>query len=81
MARNWDYTGKQVIHPAQVAPVQEAFTPDDASIDKARQLVEAFEAYQKEGKGAFGLDGQMVDMPLVKAAQGVLDRARAAGRL
>ena len=74
------YTGKQVIHPAQVGPVQEAFSPNDASIEKARHLVTAFEAHQKEGRGAFALDGKMIDMPLVKAAQGVLERARAAGK-
>jgi citrate lyase beta subunit len=75
------FTGKQVIHPAQVSPVQEAFTPDEAAIERAKRLVEAFESHQKEGKGAFGLDGQMIDMPLVKAAQNVLERARAAGKL
>ena len=75
------YTGKQVIHPAQVGPVQEAFTPDDDSIAKAKRLVEAFEAHQKEGRGAFGLDGQMIDMPLVKSAQNVLERAKAAGKI
>ena len=74
------YTGKQVIHPAQVGPVQAAFTPDDESIEKARRLVAAFEAHQKEGRGAFALDGKMIDMPIVKAAQGVLERARAAGK-
>jgi len=74
------YTGKQVIHPAQVRPVQEAFTPDEAAIEKAKRLVEAFEAHQREGKGAFALGGKMIDMPLVRAAQGVLDRARAAGK-
>jgi citrate lyase beta subunit len=75
------FTGKQVIHPAQVRPVQEAFTPDDDSIAKAGRLVEAFESHQKGGRGAFALDGKMIDMPLVKAAQGVLARARAAGRI
>jgi citrate lyase beta subunit len=74
------YTGKQVIHPAQVGPVQEAFTPNDESIENARRLLEAFGAHQKDGKGAFALDGKMIDMPLVKAAQGVLERARAAGK-
>ena len=74
------YTGKQVIHPAQVGPVQEAFTPDDVSIKNASCLVAAFEAYQKEGKGAFAMEGKMIDMPLVKAAQGVLERAHAAGK-
>ena len=74
------FSGKQIIHPNQIAPVQEAFTPDDASIAKARRIVEGFESHQKEGKGAFALDGQMIDMPLVKNAQKVLERARAAGK-
>jgi citrate lyase subunit beta-like protein len=75
------YSGKQIIHPNQVAPVQEAFTPDDESIAYAKRLVDAFESHQKEGKGAFALDGQMIDMPLVKNAQKVLERARAAGKI
>jgi citrate lyase subunit beta-like protein len=74
------YAGKQVIHPAQVAPVQEAFTPPAGAIEYARNLVRAFEAHQKEGRGAFALDGRMVDLPLVRAAQNVLARAAAAGR-
>jgi citrate lyase beta subunit len=75
------FSGKQIIHPNQVAPVQEAFTPDDESISNAKRLVEAFEAHQKEGRGAFALGGQMIDMPLVKNAQKVLARARAAGKI
>jgi citrate lyase beta subunit len=75
------YTGKQIIHPNQVAPVQEAFTPDDEAIAHARRLVEAFEEHQAKGSGAFALDGKMIDMPLVKAAQNVLARAKAAGKL
>ncbi len=75
------YAGKQVIHPAQVAPVQEAFTPDDDAIARARQVVEDFEAHQKQGIGAFALDGKMIDMSLVKAAGSVLERARAAGKI
>jgi citrate lyase beta subunit len=74
------YSGKQVIHPAQVGPVQETFTPDEAAIASARNLVAAFEDHQRQGQGAFGLNGQMIDMPLVRAAQNVLERARAAGR-
>jgi citrate lyase beta subunit len=75
------YAGKQVIHPSQVALVQEAFTPDEAAIASARRLVEAFDAHQAQGSGAFALDGRMIDMPLVKAAKGVLERARAAGKI
>lgn len=75
------YSGKQIIHPAQVEPVQAAFTPDDEAIAQAIRIVEGFDASQKEGKGAFALDGKMIDMPLLKNAQKVLERARAAGKV
>jgi citrate lyase beta subunit len=75
------YTGKQIIHPAQVGPAQEAFTPDNEAIANARRLVEAFDIHQKDGKGAFGLDGRMIDLPLVKSAQNVLEQAKAAGKI
>jgi citrate lyase subunit beta-like protein len=78
---DWGFVGKQIIHPNQVGPVQEAFTPADEAIVHARRVVEMFEASQKEGKGAYALDGKMIDMPLVKAAQNVLERARAGGKL
>jgi citrate lyase beta subunit len=75
------YTGKQIIHPAQVEPVQAAFTPDEEAIAQAKRIVAGFEASQKEGKGAFALDGKMIDMPLLKNAQKVLERAKAAGKI
>jgi len=74
------YSGKQIIHPNQVVPVQEAFTPSDEAIAAARRLVEAFEQHQTQGTGAFALDDKMIDMPLLKAAQNLLERARAAGK-
>jgi citrate lyase subunit beta-like protein len=75
------FSGKQIIHPNQVAAVQEAFTPSDESIEYAQRVVRTFSASQREGKGAFALDGKMIDMPLLKNAQKVLDRARAAGKI
>lgn len=74
------YSGKQIIHPAQVEPVQSAFTPSEAAVARAKRLVEAFEQHQQQGAGAFALDGKMIDMPLLKNAQKVLERARAAKR-
>jgi citrate lyase beta subunit len=75
------YSGKQIIHPNQVVPVQTSFTPDDEAITYARSLMEAFEVHQRSGRGAFALDGKMVDAPIIKAAQRVLERARAAGKI
>ena len=75
------YTGKQTIHPNQVAPVQETFTPSDDAIAQAQQIVEAAAQHQAAGQGAFALDGKMVDAPVVKTAEWVLARARAAGKI
>ncbi|HEX9330740.1 MAG TPA: CoA ester lyase, partial [Anaerolineales bacterium] len=74
------FSGKQIIHPNQVAAVQEAFTPSEAAIEYAQRVVKTFAASQREGKGAFALDGKMIDMPLLKNAQKVLERAKAAGK-
>ena len=73
------FTGKQVIHPAQVETVQRVFTPSENAIKDALRVVEAADLAQREGRGAFALDGHMVDAPVVKRAQNILRRARAAG--
>jgi citrate lyase beta subunit len=75
------YAGKQVIHPNQIIPVQEAFTPNDEEIFQAQRIIQAFLEHQLAGRGAFALDGKMIDAPILKAAQSVLARAQAAGRI
>lgn len=79
-ASQMGYAGKQVIHPNQIGPVQAAFTPDDAAIHQALRIMGAMREHQEAGTGAFSLDGKMIDMPLVKAAERVLARAQAAGK-
>jgi citrate lyase beta subunit len=75
------FEGKQIIHPNQVVPTQEAFTPSNESIANALRVTEANAQHQQRGFGAFALEGKMVDAPVVKAASRVLARARAAGKL
>jgi citrate lyase beta subunit len=75
------FAGKQAIHPNQIRPIQEAFTPSAEAIANARRLVEAHAAHHASGVGAFALDGKMVDSPVVKAAEQVLAKARAAGKV
>jgi citrate lyase beta subunit len=75
------YAGKMAIHPNQLPAIQEAFTPSAGEIDAARRLVEVHAQNQDRGAGVFALDGKMVDWPMVRAAQRVLARARAAGKL
>ncbi len=69
------FNGKQVIHPNQVEVVQNAFTPSAEEIQDAIEIVLAFQKNSGLGKGAFALDGKMVDLPVVKRAQNVLQRA------
>ena len=75
------FSGKQVIHPNQVDAVQQVFTPSDSAIQEAIHILDIYEVHQTAGKGAFALDGKMVDAPIVKSAQRIIDRARAAGKV
>jgi citrate lyase subunit beta-like protein len=69
------FSGKQVIHPNQVEVVQNAFTPSMDEIHAAMEVVRAFQKNAGLGKGAFAMDGKMVDMPVVRQAENVLQRA------
>ena len=73
------FTGKTVVHPAQIEPVQRAFTPSEKLIAYAREIINGAEAAQNDGRGVFTHQGKLVDLPVVKRAENILDRARAAG--
>ena len=71
----WGFTGKQCIHPAQVAPIMEAYSPSDEDVEWAAGILSAFQKHEEEGTGAFQIDGVMIDAPTVKQAVTVLQRA------
>ena len=73
------FDGKICIHPSQVPVVNEAFTPGPERIEWARRVLDAAEAAEREGRGVFRVDGEMVDAPLIGQAEQVRERARAAG--
>jgi citrate lyase beta subunit len=79
-AMRWGFSGKLAIHPNQIAPLVEAFIPSGDEVAAARQLLEAYNAHLARGAGVFVHEGKMVDTPMVRAAERVLARARAAGR-
>ena len=72
LARDLGFTGKALIHPAQIEVVEQVFRPTDAEVEYARRVVEAFEAAEAEGAGAVAVDGQMVDLPVVERARRAL---------
>jgi citrate lyase beta subunit len=73
------YSGKLAIHPRQVEPIQQVFIPSAEAIAHAQRLIAAHAAHQAAQSGVFQLDGKMIDRPMVRAAENVLTRARAAG--
>ena len=73
------FTGKTVVHPSQIEIVQRAFTPSPQLIEYAKQIMEGAAETQREGKGVFTHEGKLVDLPVVKRAESILARARAAG--
>ncbi|MDW8351776.1 MAG: CoA ester lyase [Anaerolineae bacterium] len=81
LGRQLGYTGKMVIHPRQLEVVNRAFAPSPEEIARAQRIVQAAREQAAAGLGAFALDGRMVDEPIVKQAEHVLARARAAGLL
>ncbi|MDO6822771.1 CoA ester lyase [Marinobacter sp. 1_MG-2023] len=71
-ARNMGFSGMLCIHPKQVATVQSGFAPAQEQVEWAQQVIYAAES----SNGAFKVDGQMVDAPVIAMAKIILQRAQ-----
>ena len=71
------FTARMAIHPAQVAIINEVFTPSTEAVAHARAVIDAFAA--AGDVGVVGIDGKMFDRPHLKRAERLLARATAAG--
>lgn len=69
-ARRDGFTGRLAIHPDQVAVINRCFTPSEAEITEAQEIVAAFAA--SPDAGTLGINGKMVDIPHLKAARRTL---------
>jgi citrate lyase subunit beta/citryl-CoA lyase len=79
-ARSLGYDGKWALHPSQIAPLNEIFSPTPAAFEQATAVLdELARAEQSDGRGAVLLDGQMIDEAMRKQATQVVARGRAAG--
>jgi len=67
--------GKWAIHPAQIEPAIETFSPDPAEVARARKLANAYEEAQARGEGAVQVDGVMVDVASIRILQNTLQKA------
>ncbi|KAB2577906.1 Citrate lyase subunit beta [Lasiodiplodia theobromae] len=73
------FNGKQLIHPSQVDVAQRAFAPGQEETDWAMRVVVADEKADRAGRGAWTLDGKMIDKPVVGKARAVVKKAELCG--
>ena len=71
------YDGKLAIHPAQIGPINDAFTPSPEEREWAERVLEARHEADTEGRGVFAVDGEMIDAPLIARAERIRDRGAA----
>lgn len=79
MARRLGFIGKSCVHPRQVALANAAFAPSEEELQTAQRIVEAAQAATAQSRGAFVVDGRMIDPPFLKRAQALLAAARRSG--
>jgi citrate lyase subunit beta/citryl-CoA lyase len=80
-SRSMGFEGMGCVHPRQIRPIHEAFAPSAAEIDRALTIVAAFEEAKSKGLGVVSLGTRMIDPPVVRRAQRVVDVARRSGLL
>jgi len=71
--------GKWAIHPAQVEIAQTVFSPTKEEVERARKIVQAYDAAVARGEGAAQVDDAMIDAASVRLVQNTLDKANLYG--
>ncbi len=75
------FDGMGCIHPRQIRVIHENYAPDAAEIEKAKKIVNAFIEATAKGLGVVSLGTKMIDPPVVKRAQKLIDLAITMGKL
>jgi citrate lyase subunit beta/citryl-CoA lyase len=76
ISRALGFDGKQCIHPAQIATVNNVFAPSDAEVARAEAVVQAYDAAAAAGDGAATHDGRMIDAASLRMARAILQHRR-----
>jgi len=71
------FEGKWAIHPSQIDPANQVFSPAAEEVQRARRIVESMEEAAREGRGAVQLDGRLIDIASIRMAQNLLKKAEA----
>ncbi|MFH0766957.1 MAG: CoA ester lyase [Bacillota bacterium] len=74
-AKSLGMTAKVCIHPNQIDIVNTVFVPTQQEIEHAKKILQALLLAEKEKKGAFSVDGKMIDKPIIERAKKLLEKA------
>ena len=77
--KRFGFDGKQCIHPDQVATVQKVFSPSPQEAEWAVRVVICDQKADALGRGAWTLDGKMIDVPVVGKAKAIVAKAEVCG--
>ncbi|TEB39694.1 beta subunit of citrate lyase [Coprinellus micaceus] len=77
--RQLGFTGKQAIHPSQIPIIQRTYGPTPEEILRAAKILKGLKEAHASEKGAIGIDGEMIDAPMLKQAEKIIAVAEAAG--
>ena len=75
------FDGKTLIHPSQVGPTNEIFSPSLDELDFHQRVIEEFDAAEKEGRGVLTVDGKMIENLHVDEARRAIAMAEAIAAL
>lgn len=73
-SRTLGFVGRSVLHPKQLPVVHEVYTPTPEELAHAERLVAALREAELSGTGALRIDGEFIDLAIVKRAQALLAR-------
>ena len=77
--KRFGFNGKQCIHPDQVETVQKVFSPSEQEVEWAVRCTIADRKADEQGRGAWTLDGKMIDVPVVGKAKAIVAKAEVMG--
>lgn len=78
-SRSLGMVGKWAIHPAQIEPALDVFSPTSAEVERARRQEAAYREAEAQGLGAVQVDGVMIDVAVVRLTRNVLQKAELYG--
>ena len=73
------YKGKFAIHPAQIDDINKSFSPSKSDVEHARKVIQVFKEAIEQGRGSTSLNGYVIDVPVYKRAQNLIELAKELG--